>query len=87
MTARPRCKSRPHLEILQKTIAQSVQAFSYFLSRTTCQILCACIDLYAGNDAGLSQELEKGYAVVRLLADRLVVEDGATECFRQDKVW
>ena len=43
------------------------------------QRLGADVDLDAGDDAGLGQDLDEGRAVVRLLADRLVVEDHAAD--------
>ena len=76
-----------HLEILLQAITQPVQTFGDLLSGMTRQILCADVDLDAGNDARIGEDLDKGRAVFLPLADRLVVEDRATDASRRDPVW
>src|SRR5665213_3637442 len=74
----PLGKTGTHLKILFQAVAQSVQTFGDFLSGMSSQVLCARVDLYARNDSGVDDGFDKGSAIFLPLADRLVVEDCAT---------
>ena len=79
----PLGKTGAHLRILGQPFSQAIQTFGYFLSGMTCQILRTGVDFDAGNDPGIGEDLNKRSAVVLLLADRLVVEDRATDALAQ----
>ena len=72
-----------HLEVLREAVAQSVQTFGDLLSGMTRQVLRADVDLDAGNDARIGEDLDERRAIFRLLADRLVIEDRAADALAQ----
>src|SRR5208283_4595914 len=57
--------------------------FGYSLSGMTCQVLGTDVNFDAGNDSRIDEHFDKGSAIVLLLADRLVVEDRATDAFAE----
>ena len=49
----------------------------------TCHVLCAGVHFDAGNDSRIGDDFNKGSAIFLLLADRLVVEDRATDALTE----
>ena len=49
----------------------------------TCHVLCAGVNFDAGNDSRIGDDFDKGSAIFLLLADRLVVEDRATDALTE----
>ena len=82
----PLGKTGAHLKVFSQAVAQAVQTFGYFLSGMTCQVLCTGVDLDAGNDSRIGEDFDKGSAIFLLLADRLVVEDRATNALTETGV-
>ena len=74
----PLGKTGSHLGVFSQAVAQAVQTFGDLLSGMTRQVLCTGVDFDAGNDSRIGDGLSKGSAIILLLADRLVVEDRAT---------
>ena len=79
----PLGKTGTHLRIFRQTVAQSVQTFGDFLSGMTGHVLSASIQLDARNDPRIGEDFEEGSAIFFLLADRLVVEDRATNALTE----
>src|ERR1019366_4272839 len=79
----PLGKARAHLRVFSETVAQSVQTFGDFLPWMTCQVLCAEVNFDARNDSRIGSGFNKGGAIFLLLADRLVIEDRATNGLAQ----
>src|SRR5208337_4676503 len=79
----PLGKTGTHLKVLLEADTQSVQTFGYSLSGMTCQVLGTDVNFDAGNDSRIDEDFDKGSAIVLLLADRLVVEDRATDAFAE----
>src|SRR5208283_1530125 len=68
-----------HLSIIRQAVAQSVQTFGYSLSGMTGHGLRPGIYFNAGDDPCIGDGFNKGSAIFLPLADRLVVEDRATD--------
>ena len=49
----------------------------------TCHVLCTGVNFDAGNDSRIGDDFNKGSAIFLLLADRLVVEDRATNALTE----
>ena len=68
-----------HLRVFSQALAQSVQTFGYFFSGMTGQVLGAGVNFDAGDDSCIRDDFDEGSAIFFPLADRLVVEDRATD--------
>ena len=75
----PLAELRAELLILGESLAQPVEAFGHGLLRRLRERLRADIDLDAGDDALIGEQLHERRAVGGLLADGLVVEDDAAD--------
>ena len=78
----PLREARALLVIFRQTIGELVEADGDQFARAFGQGLRAFVDLDAGNGAGLLDDVDQRRAVLRLLPDRLVVEDDAGNVFR-----
>src|SRR5450759_843664 len=79
----PLGKTGAHLKVFSQAVAQSVQTFGDFLSGMACHVLCTGVNFDAGNNSGIGDDFDKGSAICLLLADRLVVEDRATNALTE----
>jgi hypothetical protein len=79
----PLGKTGAHLRVFCQSVAQAIQAFRYVLSGVTCHLLCTGVNFDAGNDSRIGDNLNEGSAIFPLLADRLVVEDRATNALTE----
>ena len=79
MTARHFVNLAPELAVLVEALAQAVETLGDGLALGPGQRLGALVDLDAGDDAGVLEHLRERHAVLRGLADRLVVEDDARD--------
>ena len=68
-----------HLKVLLESKTQSVQTLGDFLSGMTGHVLGTDVNLDAGDDPRIGDDLDEGSAIFLLLADRLVVEDRPTD--------
>ena len=75
----PLREARAEVAVLLEPPAQPVEAFGDGLAFGERQRLRAQVDLDAGNDALRREQLRERRAVVRALANRLVVEDDAAD--------
>ena len=72
-----------HAGVFSQPFAQSIQTFGNFFAGKPRQILGAQVDLDSRNNPRFHEGRGKRSAIFRLLADRLVVEDGAADAFAQ----
>jgi hypothetical protein len=79
----PLGEARAQPAIVAEPLAQAVEPFGDLFARMAGQRLGTGIDLDARNDPGLHERLREGQPLVRLLAQRLVVEDRAADAFAQ----
>ena len=75
----PLGKTGAHLRVFSQAVAQSIQAFGYFLTWMTREFFCAGVDLDARNDARVGYDFYKRSTISPGLADGLIIKDDATD--------
>ncbi len=75
----PLGKTGAHLREFSQAVAQSIQAFGYFLARVDSHIFRAAVDLDARNDTRVGYDFNKGSPIFPGLSDGLFIKDGATD--------
>jgi hypothetical protein len=83
----PLGEARAEAAVLDEPLAEAVETLGNHLVRGERQRLGALVDLDAGDDALVGEELRERRTVARLLPDRLVEEDHAADVVLAASSW
>ena len=75
----PFCEACPHCPIFDQALSQTVQTAGDRLAGMSGHVLRADVDLDTGDDSRLSQDRCERHALIVLLPDGLVIQDGTTD--------